>query len=54
MAHLKEGDQLSVSIHEGGTISFTPMKDRSVDDKTFDSAIDEVLRDYSDPLTKLS
>jgi len=27
MAHLKEGDQLSVSIHEGGTISFTPLRD---------------------------
>jgi len=27
MAHLKEGDQLSVTIHEGGTISFTPLRD---------------------------
>ena len=26
MAHLKEGDQLSVTIHEGGTISFTPLR----------------------------
>jgi antitoxin component of MazEF toxin-antitoxin module len=26
MAHLKEGDQLSVTIHDGGTISFTPLR----------------------------
>ncbi|YCM43990.1 hypothetical protein V2O64_22015 [Verrucomicrobiaceae bacterium 227] len=30
MAHLKEGDQLSVTIHEGGTISFTPLRDTIV------------------------
>ncbi|MEJ6581879.1 MAG: hypothetical protein QNL33_04495 [Akkermansiaceae bacterium] len=54
MAHLKEGDQLSVTIHEGGTISFTPIKDRTVDDKNFDNTLDEVLNEYSDTLTKLS
>ena len=54
MAHLKEGDQLSVTIHEGVTISFTPIKDRTVDDKNFDNTLDEVLNEYSDTLTKLS
>ena len=54
MAHLKEGDQLSVTIHEGGTISFTPIKDRTVDDKNFDNTLDVVLNEYSDTLTKLS
>ena len=54
MAHLKEGDQLSVTIHEGGTISFTPIKERTVDDKNFDNTLDEVLNEYSDTLTKLS
>ncbi len=54
MAHLKEGDQLSVTIHEGGTITFTPVKDRTVDDESFDQAIESVLEDYSDTLTKLS
>jgi len=54
MAHLSEGDQLSVTIHEGGTISFTPIKERTVDDQTFDKAIDDVLNDYSETLTKLS
>lgn len=54
MAHLKEGDQLSVTIHEGGTISFTPVKARTVDDETFDQAIESVLEDYSNTLTKLS
>ena len=27
MAHLSEGDQLSVTIHDGGTISFTPLRE---------------------------
>ena len=27
MAHLKEGDKLSVTVHDGGTISFTPLRD---------------------------
>ena len=54
MAHLKEGDQLSVTIHEGGTISFTPIKDRTVDGATFDQTLHDVLNDYSDTLTKLS
>lgn len=54
MAHLKEGDQLSVTIHEGGTISFTPLKPSVADDCDFDAATEEVLNEFSDTLTKLS
>ena len=27
LAHLKEGDQLSVTIHDSGAITFTPTRD---------------------------
>lgn len=54
MAHLKEGDQLSVTLHEGGTLSFTPLKDQTVSNEVFGKAVDEVLSDYSETITKLS
>ncbi len=34
MAHLKEGDQLSVTVHESGTLTFTPMNRELIDDET--------------------
>ena len=54
LAHLKEGDQLSVTVHEGGTLAFTPLKNQTVSNEVFDNAVDEVLEDYSETLTKLS
>ena len=54
LAHLKEGDQLSVTVHEGGTISFTPVEAQNPTDEDFDEALKGVLGDYSDTLTKLS
>ena len=30
MAHLKAGDELNVEVHEGGTITLTPLKIRSL------------------------
>ncbi|MDA7517394.1 hypothetical protein N9A89_04950 [Akkermansiaceae bacterium] len=54
LAHLSEGDQLSVTVHDGGTISFTPIKTRTVDDETFTDSLNSVLSDYSETLEKLS
>jgi antitoxin component of MazEF toxin-antitoxin module len=34
MAHLKEGDQLSVTVHESGTLTFTPMHREVIDEQT--------------------
>ena len=34
MAHLKEGDQLSVTIHESGTLVFTPVDRATIDEAT--------------------
>ncbi len=54
LAHLKEGDQLSVTIHEGGTILFSPLEPRLFADDDFDQATKEVITDYEVTLRKLS
>ncbi|MEZ5299345.1 MAG: hypothetical protein R3F11_01550 [Verrucomicrobiales bacterium] len=54
MAHLKEGDQMNVTIHEGGAITFSPVEPRVIEDGEFDALGAEVLSDYADTLTKLS
>ncbi|WP_411847607.1 hypothetical protein AAFN60_10160 [Roseibacillus persicicus] len=54
MAHLKVGDSVNVTVHEGGSITFTPVENRSVDDETFDEVLDKTLHDYSETFTKLS
>ena len=54
LAHLKEGDQLSVTIHESGAITFTPREPHAADDGSFDKAASEVLEDYRATLKKLS
>ena len=54
LAHLKEGDQLSVTVHDSGAITFTPTEPRSADDESFDRATKEVLEEYKNTLKKLS
>lgn len=53
LAHLKEGDRVNVTVHEGGTIVLTP-EAPGIDDAAFDAATDEVLSDYAETLKKLS
>lgn len=54
LAHLKEGDQLSVTVHDSGAITFTPAVPSSPDDQSFDAAAKEVLSEYRETLKKLS
>lgn len=54
LAHLKEGDQLSVTIHDSGAMTFTPTEPHSADDESFDEATRKVLEDYQATLKKLS
>lgn len=54
MAHLKEGDELSVTIHEGGAITFTPVQPRVIGEEEFTEALDGVLGNFAGTLKKLS
>jgi len=53
MAHLKVGDELNVEIHNGGTITLTPIRSQpSV--KEIKNAIESTMEDYSETLKRLS
>jgi antitoxin component of MazEF toxin-antitoxin module len=54
LAHLKEGDQLAVTVHAGGTITLTPLEGRAIGDEVFDRVAETVLESYSGTLKKLS
>ncbi|MFK7912183.1 MAG: MazE family transcriptional regulator [Akkermansiaceae bacterium] len=53
LANLKEGDQVNVVVHEGGTITLTP-EIMVADDATFNEALEKVLESHSETLSKLS
>ena len=38
MAHLKVGDEMHVTVHEGGSITFTPLRPVITADKAADTA----------------
>jgi antitoxin component of MazEF toxin-antitoxin module len=53
MAHLKVGDELNVEIHNGGTITLTPIRSQpSVEE--IKNAIESTMEDYSETLKRLS
>lgn len=53
MAHLKAGDEMTVSVHEGGTITLTPLHPRiSPEDVT--KAIQKTMKDYSRTMKRLA
>ena len=54
LAHLKEGDELSVTVHDGGALTFTPVQARNFSDEEFDAATKKALDDYTNTLKKLS
>ena len=53
MAHLKVGDELNVEIHNGGTITLTPIRSQPSDEE-IKSAIESTMKDYSKTLKNLS
>ena len=53
LANLKEGDRLNVTVHEGGAIILAPGV-MTAEDAVFDDALNAVLEDHSETLTKLS
>ena len=54
LAHLKEGDQLSVTVHEGGTITFTPLERRMIGEDEAKKSAGELLSGNDELFGRLS
>ena len=53
MAHLKPGDQVNVEVHEGGTITLTPLRPKPSDAEVT-RTIKRTMKDYSRTMKKLA
>lgn len=50
---LKPGDQVNITVHDGGSLVITPVR-RSADPDTVDKTIRGTLKDYRKTLRKLA
>jgi antitoxin component of MazEF toxin-antitoxin module len=53
LAHLKAGDQVNVEVHEGGTITLTPLRPRPSPAEV-SKAIKSTMEDYARTMKKLA
>lgn len=53
LAHLKIGDELNLEVHEGGTITLTPMRPRPSREQV-SGLIKETMKDYARTMKKLA
>ena len=53
MAHPKVGDEMHVTLHEGGSITFMPLKPR-VSSKDFSEIVEETMSDYAGTMKNLA
>ena len=53
LAHLKAGDELNVEVHEGGTITLTPLRPRPSSAEV-SKVIKSTLKDYARTMKKLA
>jgi antitoxin component of MazEF toxin-antitoxin module len=53
MAHLKRGDEVNMEIHEGGTITLTPMRPRPSNEE-IKKVIKSVVKDYARTMKRLA
>jgi antitoxin component of MazEF toxin-antitoxin module len=53
MAHLKAGDQVNVEVHEGGTITLTPLRPKPARDEV-SRVIKSTMKDYARTMKKLA
>lgn len=53
LAHLKAGDQVNVEVHEGGTITLTPLRPRP-SSAEISKVIKSTLKDYARTMKKLA
>lgn len=53
LAHLKAGDQVNVEVHEGGTITLTPLRPRPSREE-ISRVIKSTMKDYAATMKKLA
>jgi len=53
LAHLKAGDELNVEVHEGGTITLTPIRPRPSREQVT-KVIKATMKDYARTMKKLA
>ena len=53
LAHLQSGDQVNVEVHEGGTITLTPLRPRPSREEVSE-VIRKTLKDYARTMKKLA
>ena len=53
LAHLKAGDEVNVEVHEGGTITLTPIRPRP-SRETVSKIIKSTMKDYARTMKKLA
>ena len=53
LARLKAGDELNVEVHEGGTITLTPLRPRP-DPAAVSAAVQSTLSDYARTMRRLA
>jgi antitoxin component of MazEF toxin-antitoxin module len=53
LAHLKAGDEVNVEVHEGGTITLTPLRPRLAREEV-SKVITSTMKDYARTMKKLA
>ena len=53
LAHLKAGDEVNVEVHEGGTITLTPLRPR-VTREEVSRVIQATMKDYARTMKRLA
>ncbi|MDX2080260.1 MAG: hypothetical protein SFU53_05700 [Terrimicrobiaceae bacterium] len=53
MAHLKPGDQVNVTVHEGGSVMLTPVR-TEIPREEVSKVIRETMRDYARTMKRLA
>ena len=53
MAHLRIGDEVNVEVHQGGTITVTPIRTKPVPDEV-SRVVKKTMRDYARTMKKLA
>ena len=53
MAHLRIGDEVNVEVHQGGTITVTPIRAKPAPDEV-SRVVKKTMRDYARTMKKLA
>lgn len=53
LAHLRAGDEVNLEVHEGGTITITPIRTRPSPDE-ISRVIKKTMKDYARTMKKLA